>query len=79
MAEEFVRYHAKSIFKSKSLWVNLLTIVASLLDKSTGANLIPLNGETQVMVLGLINVLLRYYTVRPVALVDDKVIQVPKQ
>ncbi len=50
----------KSIFKSKTFWVQVLSIAAAV----TGV--VPLGAETTAIVVGLINIALRAVTKDPV-------------
>lgn len=60
---------AKSILLSKTFWANLATVLAMILDDQEALNIIPDVVEPyMVYVLGVVNVIIRYWTVQPVAL-----------
>lgn len=50
----------KSIFNSKTFWVNVIGIIGIVVQQITGKNLI--TPELQVAILGLINIVLRSIT-----------------
>jgi hypothetical protein len=50
---------SKKIWVSKTLWVNILAIAALLIQAKTGYVLEP---DTQIYVLGVLNVVLRFVT-----------------
>ncbi len=54
----------KSIFTSKTFWVNVIGIVAIVVQTTTGKLLI--DAEAQVAILAVINVILRAITKEPV-------------
>ena len=54
----------KSIFNSKTFWTNIIGILAIIVQSMTGKMLI--NAETQVAILGVVNVILRMVTKEPV-------------
>jgi len=49
----------KKFYTSKTLWVNVLAIAALIVESYTGHGLTP---ETQVVILGAVNILLRLIT-----------------
>lgn len=51
----------KSIFISKTFWVNLLALIGMVLQGLTG-NEILINVETQATILAVINIILRTVT-----------------
>ena len=55
----------KSILKSKTFWVNLLSIAGLIVQSQTGYIIDP---ATQAMGLGLVNGILRTVTKEPVSL-----------
>jgi hypothetical protein len=57
---------SKSIFKSKTLWANLLMGAAAFLLE------LPVGADIQVAVATAVNVLLRYTTTQPVHVVEPK-------
>lgn len=54
---------SKSIFTSKTIWVNLLAIIAWLVQKQFG---FVIDESIQMEILGFINILLRMITKEPV-------------
>lgn len=50
----------KSIFKSKTFWANLLSLIAVVVQAATGKELLPM--EAQASALLVINIILRGYT-----------------
>ncbi len=54
----------KSIFTSKTFWVNVLAVLAMVLQAMTGKEL--LNMEVQASILAGINIVLRFITKEPV-------------
>ena len=63
-------YVAKSILMSSTLWVNLLTITMTILEAEDVTNVLPPGALKYVPVaLAIINIILRTFTVRPVALI----------
>jgi len=59
MAEE----NAKSVFLSKTLWVNIIAIVGLFSTSKLGFEI---NGELTAQILAVINLLLRLITKEPV-------------
>jgi hypothetical protein len=53
----------KKVWKSKVLWINILSVGAYVLDNLIGTNVIP--PAKGVVVLGVINILLRFITDKP--------------
>ena len=56
---------AKRWFKSRTLWVNALTVVAVVLDKLTGLNMI--NAKYVATALAVVNLVLRVLTDKPIS------------
>ena len=54
----------KSVFTSKTLWVNVLAIGAGFLAPKLG---VTISAEDQVAALGVINLILRMITKQPIA------------
>lgn len=54
----------KKWYLSKTLWVNLLAVVAIILQGVTGNEVLPT--EDQALLLGLINLILRIVTKQPI-------------
>jgi len=54
----------KKFYKSKTLWVNILAIAGLIIESYTGHVLTP---ETQAMILGAVNILLRLITKEEIA------------
>lgn len=54
---------SKTWWTSKTLWVNVLAIAAAIVTNQAG---IEINAETQVSILGVINLILRIVTKEPV-------------
>ena len=50
----------KKIWKSKTIWVNALVLIGSIISGITGENW--LDGETQLMVLAIADLVLRALT-----------------
>lgn len=59
----------KLFFKSKTLWVNLLTIAAMIFQGQAGFAFSP---ETQAIALGVVNIGLRLITKEPVVVTEPK-------
>jgi len=57
---------AKSIFTSKTFWLNLLALAGLVIQKLTG-NEILVDATTQATILAFINILLRTITKEPVS------------
>lgn len=55
--------HGKKWYKSKTLWVNIVTLIAVVIQTYTGFVLSP---EAQLAVLTVINILLRLITKEPI-------------
>ncbi len=53
----------KKFWQSKTFWVNLIAIVALVLQQYTGYVITP---EKQVAILSVINVVLRFVTKEPI-------------
>ncbi len=70
---ETVSYRAISILSSKTMWFNLITLVLSILSMTEFQNVLP--KETVAVITGTVlpvgNMILRLYSVRPVALFDQ--------
>lgn len=49
----------KSLFKSKTFWVNVLAIVGMIIQSFTG---FVIDAGTQVVILGVVNTVLRFVT-----------------
>ena len=60
--------NSKSIWTSKTIWINALAIIVMIVQNYTGYVVTP---ELQVMVLGVINLILRAVTKQPVAWSTD--------
>lgn len=58
---------SKSLFQSKTFWVNALTIVAEIAQLVSGLRVVPT--EYMAVGLGILNVILRSLTNQPVHLV----------
>lgn len=56
---------SKSLLESKTFWVNILALAAMVAQSVTGHEVI--NAESQVALLGIVNVILRLVTSKPVA------------
>ena len=54
----------KSIFTSKTFWVNVLALVAMIVQGATGTDFISL--EVQGTILAVVNIILRTITKEPV-------------
>lgn len=82
MAEETVNYRAKSVVVSKTMIVNVLAIAATVLGSDQlKAMLGPEALPIVATVLGFVNMVLRFYTVRPVAIIgpnESKAVPVEK-
>jgi len=55
---------SKSIFVSKTFWVNIIALVAMVVQGLTGNEVI--NIEVQAAILSAINIVLRFITKQPV-------------
>lgn len=55
--------NSKSIWTSKTIWINALAIIVMIVQGYTGFIVTP---ELQVMILGVINLILRAVTKQPV-------------
>lgn len=55
----------KSIFTSKTFWVNLIALAGIIIQGATGSEIL-VNLETQASVLAFINIILRTITKEPV-------------
>ena len=51
-------------YTSRTLWANLLVVIALVVTNITGNN--PLTAEAQIGILGLINLILRAITKQPI-------------
>lgn len=62
---------AKSIFLSKTFWVNVLSILVTVFNQDflTGLGLSP---QYQIIVLGVINLILRLITTQPVEILPSE-------
>jgi hypothetical protein len=56
---------AKSLFKSKTFWANVISGAVVLLDKLSGLNVVP--ADVAVVVVTLLNIILRMVTDQPVS------------
>lgn len=65
--DQVVQRDTKSIFASKTLWLNLITIVVSVIS-ITDPGVIGVKAETLLWVNGVLNILLRFLTHGSVAL-----------
>lgn len=64
---------AKSIFKSKTFWFNLLTALGAILVEVS--NVLPdlsMDPKWVLMGVALINIVLRYITTQPVVITKDE-------
>lgn len=59
--------YSKSLFQSRTFWVNALTIVAEIAQLVSGLRVVPT--EYMAVALGIVNVILRSLTNQPVHLV----------
>lgn len=55
----------KSIFKSKTFWVNILGAVGIATDQTLGAGL---DGDQIAAILVAVNIILRFFTRQPVTI-----------
>jgi hypothetical protein len=62
--------HAKSIFASKTFWVNALTLAATILGSLSGV-LPPEAAPYVAGVLSVVNIMLRVVTDSPVKIIAD--------
>jgi hypothetical protein len=71
MATEKVTYWAESILVSKVFWVNLISVILEILDMTGLVDVFPPGFvQYRVMLVGILNIILRKFTVRPVALIS---------
>lgn len=74
-------YYAQSIFVSKTFWINLAGIVIAVLQANDVIAVLPPSTLKYTgAVIAVINIVLRFATVRPVALIapgDSKPVEVP--
>lgn len=59
----------KSWYKSKTMWLNILSIVVVIIQYYTDTNVIPL--ELQVPIVAIINIFLRSITGTPIKKVGE--------
>jgi hypothetical protein len=67
--QEEITMETKSIFQSKTFWINAITAVAGILTTIGGSDLIQQNPQAagvMAIVIGVANVLLRLVTKQPV-------------
>lgn len=70
MAVETVNYRAKSIFSSRTVIFNALTAAAALTMMPQFSSLLGVNApEVLAILVPFINIGLRYFTTRPVAVI----------
>ena len=55
----------KNVFTSKTFWTNIIAVAAMIIQGTTGKEL--MNMETQAVLLGIINIILRSVTKEPVS------------
>lgn len=74
-------YFAKSILVSKTFWVNVALILAAIAEESDIINVLPGSvGPVLLQAAAVINIALRIFSVRPVAMVRPsrvKAVRVP--
>jgi hypothetical protein len=74
-------YFAKSILVSKTFWVNVALIIAALAEQADFINVLPGNvGAAFIQIAAVVNIVLRIYSVRPVAMIapsEIKPVDVP--
>ena len=58
----------KSWFRSKTLWINIVAVIAVLFGQYVG---IDMTGEENVAFLGVVNFILRLITSEPVGFIED--------
>ena len=60
---EAEKKYGKKWYKSKTLWVNLIALVALFLNDKLG---FPLPQEEQMAILAVVNIILRFITKEPI-------------
>lgn len=82
MAETTVTYRADSVFTSKTMIANVVALAVAVLGLPQLSAVLGDNTNTVTMgVMAILNIILRWYTVRPVAVVkpgDSKPVTVEK-
>jgi hypothetical protein len=82
MDEPTVSYHAVSVLKSRTMWLNVATFIAALSQTVEFTRVIPVGVVPYwLAATAAINVWLRMSTVRPVAMIgpsDTRAVEVPK-
>jgi hypothetical protein len=64
---------SKPFWESKVFWVNLVMAVIAILELATDALPLPEgSGVWLVFIIGVLNIVLRFVTVQPVSLTDEK-------
>lgn len=67
---ERVHYRAKSIFESRSMWLNVISVIAAALAVPGYIETLPKEALPIIAILNpILNAVLRQYTVRPVAFI----------
>lgn len=70
VGEHAVHYRAKSVFSSATVWFNVISALAVILALPELINIIGPNGAKYVaFAVAAVNIVLRFWTVRPVAVV----------
>jgi uncharacterized membrane protein len=64
---------SKPFWESKTFWVNLVLALIAILELATDALPLPEgSGVWLVFIIGVLNIVLRFVTVQPVSLTDEK-------
>ena len=59
---------AKSIFKSKTVWANVLAVILIIAQQIAGVSPANIDPQTQTIILSVVNVILRMVTKGPVVI-----------
>ena len=60
--------NAKSIFKSKTFYANVLAVILIIAQQVAGVKPANISPETQTIILSVVNIVLRFLTRQPVKL-----------
>lgn len=69
VGDHAVHYRAKSVFSSATVWFNVISALATILALPQLLDVWPNGGKIIALAVASVNVALRFWTVRPVAIV----------
>lgn len=67
---------SKSLFASKTFWVNTISILLTVIEALTTANIPFISSKFFYLLVFILNIMLRYITNEPVTLKGNEIVQI---